>query len=93
MISVCKYELENVSYAHEYKSYFIDRENRLIGLGVTKYQESKDTRYILLCFDGYRLQELINVPLDGNDAEKRAVLIDDHFYMFSTEEYLVKKLY
>ena len=93
VISVCKYELENVSYAHEYKSYFIDRESRFIGLGVTKYQESKDTRYILLCFDGYRLQELINAPLDGNDAEKRAVLIDDHFYMFSTEEYLVKKLY
>ncbi|MBO5355675.1 MAG: beta-propeller domain-containing protein [Clostridia bacterium] len=91
--SVCKYELENVSFAHEYKSYFIDRENRLVGLGVTKNQKSSDARYILLCFDGYRLHELVNLPLEGNNAEKRAVLIDDHFYMFSTEEYLVKKLY
>ena len=60
---------------------------------MTKNQKSSDARYILLCFDGYRLHELVNLPLEGNNAEKRAVLIDDHFYMFSTEEYLVKKLY
>ena len=93
VLSVCKYELENVSFAHEYKSYFIDRENRLVGLGVTKNQKSGDAYYILLCFDGYSLHALINVPLYGEDAAKRAVLIDDHFYMFSGEKYSVKKLY
>lgn len=91
--SVCQYEMKNVSYASEYKSYFIDRENRLLGLGVTKYRQSEDARYILLFFDGYSLHELINLPLEGNDAEKRAVLIEDHFYMFGGEKYLVKKLY
>jgi uncharacterized secreted protein with C-terminal beta-propeller domain len=35
VVSVCKYEVPNVDYSTDYKSYYIDRENKLIGLGYT----------------------------------------------------------
>ena len=32
--SVCAYQLKNTDYSLDYKSYYIDRENQLIGLGI-----------------------------------------------------------
>ena len=50
----------------DYKSYYIDRDEQLIGKGVSTYDRGDDQeRYILLFFDGYELRELINVKLDG----------------------------
>ena len=98
--SVCSYELENASYSTEYKSYYVDRENQLVGIGVVDnryYNTSKYSdeahRYILLHFDGYRLTEIVNVPLAGNPANMRGVYIDGYMYMFGRNDFKVVKIF
>lgn len=92
VISVCKYEVENVSYSTNYKSYFIDREKRLIGLGFTAYDKSNPQRYVLLKFQNDSLQELVNTSLAGDNSKKRAVLIDNYFYMFGSYGFVVQEI-
>ncbi len=95
---VCKYESKNKSYSTDYKSYYINRENGLIGLGITvnyndkDYNSSTASRYLLLHFDGHVLHELINTPLSGEDHQKRGVEIDGYMYMLGDEGLKVKKI-
>ena len=98
--SVSSYELENAAYSTEYKSYYVDRENQLIGLGIedNSYYNKKDkrlnvSRYIVLHFDGYELVELVNVPLAGACADKRGVYIDGYMYMFGNNDFKVEKVF
>ena len=98
--SVCSYELENAQYSTEYKSYYVDRQNQFIGVGVidnTYYTSDKYSdrarRYILLYFDGYELVELINVPLAGDPETMRGVYIDGYMYMFGQEDFKVEKIF
>lgn len=93
--SLCKYELENVSYSESYKSYYIDRENGLIGIGITRYNERKSfdgDGYIVISFDGYRLHKLLEVSLEGNNYCKRGVYIDGYMYMLGSSGLTVKNL-
>jgi len=98
--SVCVYELENASYSTTYKSYYVDRQNQFIGIGVidnsyynaNKYSEEA-SRYILLHFDGYELVELINIPLHGDPALMRGVYIDGYMYMFGKSDFKVEKIF
>ena len=91
----CKYELENTDYSTQYKSYYIDRENQLIGLGVNTYNSSigQAERYIVLYFDGYNLVEVANVRLAGIADVKRGVYIDGYMYMFGENDFKVEKLF
>ena len=92
--SVCSYELDNTDYSTEYKSYYVDRGNQFIGIGVVdRNRISKASRYILLHFDGYDLVELVNVPLDGEPGKMRGVYIDGYMYMFGRREYKVVKVF
>ena len=88
--SVCSYELEYAQYSTEYKSYYVDRRNQLVGIGVTDNMES---RYILLHFDGYELVELVNVRLNGSPAQMRGVCIDGYMYMFGSDDFKVEKIF
>ena len=85
---VCKYELCGVTFSENYKSYYIDRENQLVGLGVFDYGAnfgydiSWRDRYILLHFDGYALREVLNEDININDMSYvRGVYIDGYFYI------------
>ena len=97
--SVCSYELENADYSTNYKSYYVDRQNQLIGVGIVdnnysdtaKYSET--TRYILLHFDGYELVELVNVNLLGDPANQRGVYINGYMYMFGNRDFKVEKVF
>ena len=97
--SVCSYELDNAEYSTDYKSYYVDRQNQLVGVGVvdnsyyTTNRHSKFRRYILLHFDGYDLLELVNVPLFGNPANMRGVYIDGYMYMFGNKDFKVEKVF
>lgn len=98
--SVCAYELENAEYSTEYKSYYVDRFNQLIGIGVidqSYYNTDKNSdqacRYILLHFDGYELTELVNVSLPGKPVNMRGVYIDGYMYMFGKGEFKVEKIF
>ena len=89
----CKYTLENVEYSRDYKSYYVDRENQLLGLGTTSCVGKGEGMYILLHFDGYDLVELLNVELPGNNDHKRGVYIDGFMYMFGESAFKVEKVF
>ncbi len=91
--AVDSYELEGAEYSTEYKSYYIDRENQIIGLGIRDYAHypyENSYRYIVLHFDGYKLIELRNVQLNGDPAKMRGVLIDGWMYMFGEDDFKVE---
>ena len=97
VIPLCSYELENTYYSTEYKSYYVDRENQLIGLGIRSYSGEKfndkgGTGYILLSFDGFSLNELLAMNVDGEPGAMRGVYIDDCFYILSEDDLIVKKI-
>jgi len=84
--SVCGYEREMTEYSSDYKSYYIDRENGLVGLGLMSYKDSYNKiRYILLYFDGYKLHEVISCPLNGDVRDMRGVYIEGSFYMLGSD--------
>ncbi len=90
----CKYTMDNAIYSTDYKSYYIDRQNQLIGLGIIDYSrgDKNNSRYILLHFDGYKLRELLNVGFSGDNEVKRGVYIDGFMYMFGENNFLVKQV-
>ena len=86
----CSYTAK-AAYATDYKSYYIDRKNQLLGLGLTM-QKGGVSRYVVLYFNGYDLIEVANVELAGNNSYKRGVYIDGFMYMFGHEDFKVKAL-
>ena len=91
--SVCSYELAYATYGTDYKSYYVDRKNQLIGLGIVDYSYPDATRYVLLYFDGYDLIELVNTPLDGIPDYMRGVFVDGYMYMFGENDFKVMKVF
>ena len=69
-----------VSFSEDYKSYFIDRDRGLIGLGFWSYGMGE---YALYAFDGYTLNQLVRVEMAGMPEYKRATLIDCWLYILS----------
>ncbi len=97
VVPLCSYELKSTYYSTEYKSYYVDRKNQLIGLGIRSYSGEKfdnkhSTGYVLLSFDGFSLNELLAVTIDGEPRDMRGVYIDDCFYVLSEDELIVKKI-
>ena len=96
VISVCKYVLSDVASPTEYKAYYIDRQNQLLGFGymISPDPESEevDFMYALIKFDAEKEQlvELLNVEL-GNESHnsKRGVYIDGYMYMFGKNDFKV----
>lgn len=88
VISVDKYEIENVSYSDHYKSYLIDREHHFVGFGFYKYDRNESIdAYVLLSVKDGKINEIAVAPLSGDNANKRAVYIDGYLYMFGHGEY------
>ncbi len=91
---VCAFEEADMLAAANYKSYYIDRENRLFGFGVWDYNSDPfETKYLVLLFDGYDLIPLLEEPLQGVPDFMRGVYIDGYYYMFGQDNYRVKKLF
>lgn len=85
--SVAKIEVENVAFSNQFKSYFLDKENGLIGITVENYNYDYEDRttFLLYRFDGYNLVKLSETTLNERDGyqEERAVLIDETLYLFA----------
>ena len=97
VVPICSYQLKNTYYSTEYKSYYVDRKNQLIGLGIINYSGEKfDNRggsgYILLSFDGFALHELLDIAIDGEPRDMRGVYIDDCFYILSKDKLVVETI-
>ena len=81
VVSVCSFEL-NAYFSEVYKSYYIDRENNLVGLAV--YHEiGYKPEYLLLHFDGYSLNVVGTARWDGDASCVRATVIDGWLYVLS----------
>ena len=91
--SHCKYILKNSYFSQNYKSYYIDRENQLIGLGVIVNSPGAKNLYLVLHFDGTELVELLMTPLNGSNEIKRGVYIDGFMYLFGREDFKVIDVY
>ena len=78
MESVCAFERKG-GFSEDYKAYYINREEGLIGLAV------KNT-YYLLQFDGYGLNVVLEKEMNGYYAPSlvRATLIEDYFYLLGS---------
>lgn len=94
--SLCAYERSGYGFSEDYKSYFIDRENGLVGLAVSDVTEDGlKFRYILLAYNGYELVEIKNVLFDGyvDIAFARAALADDYFYIMARDQFEFFKVF
>ncbi|MBQ1195028.1 MAG: beta-propeller domain-containing protein [Clostridia bacterium] len=86
--SLCAYEKAGFGFSEDYKSYFIDRENGLVGLAVSDQTTGNlKFRYILLAYNGYELVEVENVLFDGYIEIEfaRAALADGYFYVMARD--------
>ena len=93
--SVTAFELL-ANFSPDYKAYFLDRENQLIGLGVddwSKDYHDSHLRYIVLHFDGFQLREVLNVPMVAEPNKCRATLIDGYMYILGYWELKVVELW
>ena len=93
-LSVTKYE-ENAQFSTEFKSYYINSKEGLVGLAVNHEGDPNEkgwaNDYLLLRYDGYGLVPVLSERLDSaNLANVRATLIDGYLYIFSGEQFIVK---
>ena len=89
VVSVCEY-IKVDRFAMDYKAYYIDRENNLFGIPT-------GNGYILLQFDGYRLNLLTEAktPYAYKNSELndfRGVVIDKCLYVFAPDYFKVQKI-
>lgn len=81
VVSVATYET-NADYSQDYKAYFIDRENGLIGLHVYDFIEG--SKYLLLHFDGYTLTPVAEIDLTSRNYDTtRAAIVDGWLYILT----------
>ena len=83
-------------YSRDYKDYLVNREENLFGFEMA-YDDQYGHSYVLLQFDGYKLNVISVIELDGKHSgytyafrefETRGILRDDILYIV-TDEYMV----
>lgn len=83
-------------YSQDYKDYLVNREENLFGFEMA-YDDQYGHSYVLLQFDGYKLNVISVIELDGTHSgytyafrefETRGILRDDILYIV-TDEYMV----
>lgn len=81
---ISSYVFEDCMISETYKAFYIDRENGLIGMHVLDMMNGSNT-YVLLHFDGYKLEPLMEIPLvvAGEESSTRATVIDGWLYVIT----------
>ena len=91
VLSVCKYE-DEVRYADNYKSYYINRQSKLVGLAVRNSLIGQ-TSYLLLNFNDDTLNVIFSVPLSSENLYfARMILVDEYAYVFIEDEFKIIKI-
>ena len=84
------------SYSRDYKAYLVNREENLFGFSVYGYYGNSEylQRYILLQFDGYKLNVVCDANVDKRYSSEmyRAAYIDGYLYITSPDELFVEKI-
>jgi uncharacterized secreted protein with C-terminal beta-propeller domain len=99
VVVIDRYELSDIRFSTDYKSYYIDRKNKLVGFGYTgnwnEETESFTDYYALIKFDfeSGKFIELLNMELNGEfNQNKRSVYIDGYLYMFGENDFKVEMI-
>ena len=95
VVSVCKYERAPISFSDDYKAYYINRQEQLLGFGYSSWDEEAETSvgyYTFIKFDSERecFVELLTVSLAGYADDQRGVYIDGYMYMFGENDFKVE---
>ncbi|MBP3315230.1 MAG: beta-propeller domain-containing protein [Clostridia bacterium] len=95
VVSVCKYERVPISFSDDYKAYYINRQEQLLGFGYSSLDEEAETwvgYYTFIKFDSERecFVELSTVSLAGYADDQRGVYIDGYMYMFGENDFKVE---
>ncbi|MBQ9692251.1 MAG: beta-propeller domain-containing protein [Clostridia bacterium] len=98
--SVAVFEREGAYISENYKSYYIDRKNQLLGLGISGYMIAENgayvrqNNYLVLHFNREtpELEIAAELPLEGTIVTMRGVYIDGYFHMFGSNDFKTVKL-
>ena len=91
VVSICAFELRGVDFSEDYKSYYINRDEGLVGLMVSREYASE---YVLLRFKGNRIRQIASVTLSHvvNESYARATMIDGTLFIFAEEDFKAVKI-
>ena len=86
VVSICAFELRGVDFSEDYKSYYINRAEGLVGLMVSREYASE---YVLLRFKGNRIRQIASVTLSHvvNESYARATMIDETLFVFAEDDF------
>ena len=93
VVSVCVEEFTSTRFSTDYKSYYVDRENHLIGLAISSY--SKDTgsyedSYLLLHFDGVYFDKVMALGVSHySEGSVRSFYEKNYLYIVTDQEFMV----
>lgn len=91
--SVAVLEYEQCTFSEVYKSYYIDRENGIIGVGVREYGYSgRGEGYLVFRYNESIFEECAFLRVYGADSLKRGCYADGCFYAFGQNSFAVKRL-
>lgn len=103
--SYCAIEFPYTDYHPEYKCYYIDRENGLVGLGIYTWDkvylddhvyryENNRFEYLVLHFDGESISEVLRFDFGTHQylREMRGVYVDGYYYALGGSQFSVKPL-
>ncbi len=84
IISVTAIEMPNSHISTDYKSYYIDRKNGYIGIGVSSYNyNSNNNRYVIFKYENEELTVAYELVCDGDTYRMRGTYIDEYIYVLS----------
>ena len=92
VVSVCAFELRSVGFSEDYKSYYINRAEGLVGLMVSRGNTTSE--YVLLRFDGKGISQIASIALFHvvNESYARATVIDGTLFIFAEEDFKAVKI-
>ena len=93
VVSVCSYLKELASVANDYKSYYVNRAEGLIGVPyrLNVWETSERDGYVLLKFENETLTVVLDEPI-YHYANTRALLDDGYFYILDGKDLSVYKI-
>ncbi|MBR5322237.1 MAG: beta-propeller domain-containing protein [Clostridia bacterium] len=88
VVSVSAIEMPDSNISTDYKSYYIDRENGYIGMGITSYRYGYygNIRYVIFKFENEKLDVAYEFIFEGDLSRMRGSYIDEYIYVLSQYE-------
>ena len=92
VVSIDKHEVF-ASFSQSYKSYMVNRDLGLVGLGYSQWENgAMIEKYLVLQATKGGLEVVGNYLFDGTSSSKRAFVLDGYIYMLSNTYFKVERL-